>query len=239
MANASLTALSILSVLAFFTSPLSAGMIIGFALTLALAIWSINSLVSEEAELLDNYEKYKATGDTRYLRNMSQVTIEQGAMLALCGITMKIAERLTGRRNGAGEKTESVAQIIADNAAKKYNTIYDPAEKAISKGYTGVIKTSNNGVSFQGTDYIYKVNGEEAVATIRATGSRKGDFRLANAKFGLESVPDGYVWHHLDNYNVTDNTMTLELIEENAHKAAIPHAGACAQYNAVHMEKYK
>jgi len=48
----------------------------------------------------------------------------------------------------------------------------------------------------------------------------------------------GYVWHHLDDYNVENNTLTLEFIKKDAHNASKPHSGACAQYDAVHGPSY-
>lgn len=44
--------------------------------------------------------------------------------------------------------------------------------------------------------------------TIKATGNRSADFDAANVAFGLDKTPEGYVWHHVDNYNVKDGTIT-------------------------------
>lgn len=54
----------------------------------------------------------------------------------------------------------------------------------------------------------------------------------------LEETPDGYVWHHVDDYNVEDGTITLELVEDEAHNATKPHSGGCAQYDAVNGSSY-
>ena len=54
----------------------------------------------------------------------------------------------------------------------------------------------------------------------------------------FNKTPDGYVWHHLDNYDVKDNSLKMELVKEKAHKAALPHSGACAQYDAVNGSSY-
>ena len=130
-------------------------------------------------------------------------------------------------------------QQIANQVAKKYNAKYNPSQRAISKGYSGVIKTKNGGISFKGTNYVYKINNKkEAIVRIKATGNRQADFDAANKKLKLNSTPNGYVWHHVDNYNVRYNSFTLELVEERAHKAAIPHSGACAQYDAVYGPTY-
>lgn len=129
-------------------------------------------------------------------------------------------------------------QGVADRAAQDYNAKYNPAERAKSKGYTGVKKTPNGGVSFQGTNYMYRMNGNEVKTTIYATGNRQNDFNAANTKVGLPETPDGYVWHHVDDYNVAENTITMELVMDEAHNASKPHSGGCAQYDAVHGPTY-
>ena len=55
---------------------------------------------------------------------------------------------------------------------------------------------------------------------------------------GIETRPEGYTWHHLDDYNVEKNEITMELVETKAHKASYPHSGGCAQYKAVTGKKY-
>ena len=50
--------------------------------------------------------------------------------------------------------------------------------------------------------------------------------------------PDGYVWHHLDDYNVEKNTITMELVMDEAHNASKPHSGGCAQYDSVNEPTY-
>lgn len=130
-------------------------------------------------------------------------------------------------------------QAIADKAAKDYNEKYHPFERAQKKGITDVEKTSNGGVSFENSSDIYKnEKGEKAVVQIQATGSRSKDFDAANKAAGLKETPDGYVWHHRDDYDVKTNTFTLELVKEDTHNSTKPHSGGCAQYDAVHGSTY-
>ena len=82
-------------------------------------------------------------------------------------------------------------------------------------------------------------DGQTNIVTIVATGSREKDFKRATAAAGLSSQPSGSTWHHLDDYNVTTGTMTLELVQTSAHKAAVPHSGGCAQYKAATGIEYK
>lgn len=93
-------------------------------------------------------------------------------------------------------------------------------------------------MSFQGSEYMYYYNGQEARKTIQATGNRNNDFKMANQAMGLQKTPDGYVWHHLDDYDVEKNTITMELVMDEAHNAAKPHSGGCAQYDSVNGPTY-
>ncbi len=137
------------------------------------------------------------------------------------------------------EEELEALQERADNAAQEYNDKYSPYERAVSKGVEGVTETPNGGVSFENSDALYVTkDGKKGVITIEATGSRSADFDKANEALGLDEKPDGYTWHHLDNYNVKDNTVTLELVRDDAHNSAKPHYGGCAQYDAVHGPTY-
>lgn len=137
------------------------------------------------------------------------------------------------------EEELKALQEQADNAAQEYNDKYSPYDRAVSKGVEGVTETPNGGVSFENSDALYVTeDGRKGVVTIEATGSRSTDFDKANEALGLDEKPDGYTWHHLDNYNVKDNTVTLELVRDDAHNSAKPHSGGCAQYDAVHGPTY-
>jgi hypothetical protein len=117
---------------------------------------------------------------------------------------------------------------------------------AAQKGFPGVRVTENGGPTFAGTDYVYPVsNGQANVVEITMTGSYRGDFAAANRLAGLENVvpkgagaPDGYVWHHVDNYDPGTGRATLELVQIGAHNAAKPHVGSVAQWEIVTGQKY-
>lgn len=130
-------------------------------------------------------------------------------------------------------------QKIADEVAQKYNSNKQPFERAVEAGIKGVKKTDNGGVSFAETDSIYiKEDGTKCVTVIKATGKRSKDFDEANRAMGLDETPDGYVWHHVDDYNVADGTISMELVQDDVHNATIPHSGGCAQYDSVNGPSY-
>ncbi len=120
-------------------------------------------------------------------------------------------EAVTGK-DPLKKNDSSSLQAVADKAAQEYNAKYNPYERAVSKGYTNVKKTANGGVSFQGSEYMYYYNGQEARKTIQATGNRNNDFKMAN--------------------------QAMELVMDEAHNAAKPHSGGCAQYDSVNGSTY-
>lgn len=130
-------------------------------------------------------------------------------------------------------------QDIADKVAKDYNGKTNPTELAKQKGYDDVIATKNGGISYEKSKFLYKKeDGTLGIVKIEATGNRSKDFDLANQMIGLDETPDGYVWHHLDDYDVKNNTITLQLVTDEAHNAGKKHMGGCAQYDAVHGSSY-
>ena len=135
-------------------------------------------------------------------------------------------------------KTEKNKQEIADQAALNYNKKHDPFGKAQSNNCKGVSKTKNCGVSFKDSPELYKENKKTGIVNITAQGKRNKDFNVANSKLGLNPKPKGYTWHHVDDYNVKERTMTLELVKTDVHKKTIPHAGGCMQYDAVNGSSY-
>lgn len=137
------------------------------------------------------------------------------------------------------ELTVEEKQEAADKAAQEYNKKYRPYERAVEKGIEGVKQTENGGVSFEDTDDIYtKDDGTKCVVSIEATGNRSDDFDAANKAMGLDETPDGYVWHHRDDYNAKYGTVTLELVKTETHNATKPHSGGCAMYDAANGPTY-
>jgi len=74
---------------------------------------------------------------------------------------------------------------------------------------------------------------------IRLTGSRKADIKRANEEGGFTETPDGYIWHHVDDFDPQSGTSSLELVDKNAHRATTRHAGSVAQYEKHHGTRYK
>ncbi|PWC09216.1 hypothetical protein B4923_20675, partial [Brenneria roseae subsp. americana] len=102
------------------------------------------------------------------------------------------------------------------------------------------------GVDFSGTDALYK--GGTNTVKIKMTGGRYGDFKAANDIAGYKGPsgiatgkahPDGYTWHHLDDYNPATNESTMQLVKTEAHEATFPHSGSVSQFEKHHGVEYE
>lgn len=181
---------------------------------------------------------------------ISQMNLAEATKVALyqsmgMSYTAKSAGASSSAAGGAFSPDTATKQEIeeqqkkADHAALSYNKGRDPAGLAQRKGVVGAKRTKNHGVSFADTDRVYVHEGKKCIVKIKATGNRDKDFLEANRMmFQSDRTPTGYVWHHVDDYNVEDNTLTMELVRKDAHAASIAHAGACSQYDAVHGPHY-
>ena len=115
-----------------------------------------------------------------------------------------------------------------------------PAARAAEKGYAGVGTTSEGGPIFAGSDHIYPAGeGQKSVVQIELSGSRRNDYKHANEAGGFTETPEGYMWHHVDDFDPKTGTSSLELVKRNAHEATLPHAGSVSQYEKFHGIKYK
>src|SRR5690348_15203444 len=85
---------------------------------------------------------------------------------------------------------------------------------------TPVLVPRQMGPTFAGTDHLYPAGqGQRSVVPIRLTGSRRADEKLANAAGGFTGTPNGYTWHHVDDFNPQSGMGSVELIDEDTHKA--------------------
>lgn len=115
-----------------------------------------------------------------------------------------------------------------------------PAVRAAEKGHLGIGTTPNGGPTLVGTDHLYPAGpGQRSVVSIKLTGSRRADEKLANTESGFTKTPTGYMWHHVDDFDPKAGTSSLELVTNGAHQATIPHAGSVAQYGKFHGVRYK
>lgn len=79
---------------------------------------------------------------------------------------------------------------------------------------------------------------------ITYTGTRQGDFNVANAACGYVATPPGYVWHHFHDYaplnlgggllNPGRGTLYLMLIADHG----VHHWGGAQQYRLIHGAGY-
>lgn len=114
-------------------------------------------------------------------------------------------------------------------------------QKAASKGYPGIKVTENGNPDFSGSNYLYETSDDRNIVTIELQGSYYQDFKAANelAGFPGAKAPDGFTWHHLDDFNPNTGSSTMQLIEQGAHKASYPHQGSVKQYKEHNGVGYK
>lgn len=107
----------------------------------------------------------------------------------------------------------------------------------------GAVRNANGGVDFANSPDLYPIKeGQKNIVPIEYSGSRRKDFGAANKAAGVgttQKPPDGYTWHHLDDYNPVDNTGTMQLIKREAHEATYPHVGGVSQYEKATGNEYK
>ncbi|QIP08523.1 HNH endonuclease family protein [Bradyrhizobium symbiodeficiens] len=118
---------------------------------------------------------------------------------------------------------KGVGSVAAKEASTLTNKVrLSPAEWATKKGFPGIGTTANGGPTFAATAHLYPAAGEQrSVVRIRLTGSRKKDSRLANKEGKFASTPEGYRWHHVDDFDPLSGEATFELVSEKSHNATL------------------
>lgn len=142
-------------------------------------------------------------------------------------------------------RTDGEGKMVAVyDAQKSYNVT------GSKKGLMGIPLTLNGEPTYAGTPHMFPVTDDQKnVVVIPLQGNRKSDFREANEAAGLTALvatqgkaphepPDGYVWHHRDDFVPSNNstpppygTGTMELVAVEAHKKTFVHYGSCDQVN--------
>ncbi len=77
-----------------------------------------------------------------------------------------------------------------------------------------------------------------ANADIKLTGSRRKDYKLAEADSGLVHVPGNTVWHHTWKKDASGKCR-MQLVDSTLHIKTCPHAGGCRRWEIEHNIRYK
>src|SRR5208283_3149286 len=127
------------------------------------------------------------------------------------------ADRAAGNPNTTPNARAKVPQEVSKAPSPKagQGSNADQAKSAPARN-------ANGGVDFSGTSSLYPAGeGQSNSVVIEYTGSRRKDFGAANQAAGTgttQKPPEGYTWHHLDNYDPVTNTGTMQLVERSAHE---------------------
>lgn len=124
-----------------------------------------------------------------------------------------------------GKWTGFSSQIINSIAGVAYginaNIAFNNAS-SLKNGKYALSQHPNTGISFNYKgypnfkNYLYKGIND---VKIRPTGSRAGDVRAANKAAGYNSTPEGYVWHHHQDYG------RMQLVNKNIHQSTGHNGG--------------
>ncbi|WP_268241162.1 HNH endonuclease signature motif containing protein [Shewanella hanedai] len=116
-----------------------------------------------------------------------------------------------------------------------------PLKKLEERGFHGVKQNENGGLDYSESNALYsnqKKPDVNPIQNIEYTGNYHKDFEAANmAALGQKSTPKDYVWHHVDDYNASTNTGTMQLVHKDAHRG-IPHNGGVSQFKKATGSSY-
>lgn len=182
-----------------------------------------------------------AGGAMAAVTNVARFAVDNGSNLTRQEVAKYTVEGFSdgymwGAISGALKSARSVNRVqdAVNNRCAGYNSMWNPLQRAIDNGLEGVSQTSNGGISFADTEYLYKAGtGQKSIVRIFSTGKDYSDFKAANAAAGFTRTPDGYTWHHVSDWNFRTGEVTLELVSSAAHDATRPHAGGAMMYQAA------
>ena len=73
---------------------------------------------------------------------------------------------------------------------------------------------------------------------VALTGSRRKDYRLAEANTNTIHCPGSTVWHHVWEKN-SNGEYRMQLVDSALHTATCPHVGGCKLWSIENNKKYK
>jgi RHS repeat-associated protein len=171
-----------------------------------------------------------------------------GASLLVTTSVSAGANVVGGAINNAVQGREITAKSVAIDAAvgvaagvggKVLDKIISPAKsyhpQALSKGYEIQMKGGKPDFS---KHLVQLGKGEKNQVEIALTGNYAKDFKASTQAAGLSKQPANSTWHHV-NYDTKTGKGVLQLVDRDAHKAAIPHIGGAAEYRHFHGTGYK
>lgn len=179
-----------------------------------------NNLGDDTAKLLDDLEINLGT------KNIDDVFEDaQGRLVVM-------AESSTSTRVVATIEQTASGKMKSFKYARAYNKAGQPGKPPISA----------NGLTpdFAGNpSWLYPVTGNQKnIVKIKLSGKRKGtdgDFHRANIEAGFPTTkaPEGYTWHHMDDFDPKTGESTMQLVKRIDHEGSLPHTGSVKQ-----MENY-
>lgn len=110
---------------------------------------------------------------------------------------------------------------------------------AAGSKYQGVRGLEGLGPDFSYTpELLFNGDPTKSIKIIKLTGSRDLDFKVANELAGLTSTPNGFTWHHLDDFDPDSGTATMQLVRTKVHET-FSHGGGASMWKAFYGIEYK
>ncbi len=138
-----------------------------------------------------------------------------------------------------------------DNKALEYNAKYNPVARGEEAGWIGIKSTQNGTADFSDTSAIFKAdNGEIVQFKFNPTGDYKLDNELlakyAKDNYGIDvkgymdpNLGDSmYAWNRLDDFDVGNNSATVQLVKNEALMDVGPRSGSVSQYSFYNGKGY-
>ncbi len=144
---------------------------------------------------------------------------------------------------GAGGSTTIVSTVEKTAAGGfksfKYTQAYNNSSPPISANKLAPDFSSNPDGA-----WLFPVTGNQKnIVRIKLSGKRKGtdgDFHRANQEAGFPNTtaPQGYTWHHLDDFDPATGESTMQLVKSSVHQGTIPHTGSVKQFENYNNTTY-
>lgn len=194
----------------------------------------IASGLNEEMLSILKKKKLKVERKSRATKTLD--VVDNAGNIVFRGIPEDIPKFLDFINKPLAERRKLIS--VMQEGLRGKTTKYNPT-KTLDKGYDIPVSKSGTSPDFDGlTEYLYQGNAKFGKVKIKITGSRDADFSQANKLMGLDEIPEGFTWHHLDDLDENLEGI-LQLVKSTIHTATYKHFGSAKQLQELlDIKKY-
>ena len=208
----------------------------------------LNKEIAKKPKKLDDIAKSLDTKYREALEKRNFIIAKRSGKSTIDIIEIKNKKEVL-RYRGADWEVENVMKVMSksnkevlrlfDNVIKGLmpRLVFNPFKDALKPlREAGVfIRKSARGLvpDFLSTpQFLYRGDPKFGKIEIKLTGVDDLDFKSANIKSDIlkeipkdRNTPEGYTWHHMDDYDPIKGTCTMQLVETKIHKLTATHTG--------------